>query len=89
MNDPGPLGETELRVLRVIAGLVTQAGPVPHVGVPEIARKAGLAEPLALATLDHLSPQYVEVIEHLTGGSAAVEPMVRGLTTDAYELING
>jgi hypothetical protein len=39
--------------------------------------------------LEHLSPRYIDLVEHLSGGSASGEPVVMGVTADAYEVLDG
>ena len=89
MTEAGPLDDTELQVLRVIMALVQQAGPSPHVRIPEIVKEARLAEPVVHAALKHLSPRYIDLVEHLSAGGASGEPVVMGVTADAYEVVGG
>ena len=89
MSDTGPLDDTELRVLRVTMALVQRAGRSPHVRIPEIAKEASLTEPVVQAALERLSPRYVDLAEHLSGGSASGEPMVMGVTADAHDVVGG
>ena len=68
MTDAYALQGTELAVLRVTIALVQRAGPSPHVHLREIAQEAGLPEPTVHAALKHLSPRYIDLVDHLSGG---------------------